>query len=191
MVHKQDSVNYSNQGGCFYIPLFFRFPMTRISGLLLTIISFVGGPLIAQVPAQTIPEFSFLEPNRSIFSQKDIRPDRMAFFVFFDCDCEHCQKAVQYIDQRQQDLKEISIYLISLDEFDKIDQFLLKFGPRLRKAKNVKILRDQNNQFIARFKPIKYPSMFLYSTDRKLIDYEDNEETVFRFINDLKKETRK
>jgi hypothetical protein len=47
------------------------------------------------------------------------------------------------------------------------------------------MLQDTKNEFIVRFKPRKYPSMFLYSADKKLLDYEDNAESMFRFTNQL------
>jgi len=45
----------------------------------------------------------------------------------------------------------------------------------------VTMLQDTKNQFIIRFKPRKYPSLFLYDANKKLLDYEDNPENMFRF----------
>ena len=57
-----------------------------------------------------------------------------------------------------------------------------KYRSNLNGKKNVTLLQDLKNEFIDKFKPRKYPSMFLYSAEKKLIDYEDNPETMFRFI---------
>jgi hypothetical protein len=43
-------------------------------------------------------------------------------------------------------------------------------------------LRDSAAAFIAEFKPLKFPAMMLYSPSGKLVDYEDNENTVFRLV---------
>jgi hypothetical protein len=43
-------------------------------------------------------------------------------------------------------------------------------------------LRDVSGVFIGRFKPAKIPAMMLFSRAGKLVDYEDNENTVFRLV---------
>ena len=55
------------------------------------------------------------------------------------------------------------------------------YGSNLNRKKNVTLLEDPKNEFIVKFTPRKYPAMFLYSADKKLTDYEDNDESVFRF----------
>ena len=69
-------------------------------------------------------------------------------------------------------------------------QFMATYAPQLKMQKNVNLLQDRNNQFIAKFKPRRYPAMFLYSAEKKLLDYEDNEESVFRIVNLVKKENK-
>jgi len=85
------------------------------------------------------------------------------------------------LNQHYEEYKKAAIYLISLDNKEKINQFINKYGPNLNGKKNVILLQDLKNEFITKFKPRKYPSMFLYSVEKKLIDYEDNEEGMFRF----------
>jgi hypothetical protein len=55
----------------------------------------------------------------------------------------------------------------------------------------VTLLQDTKNEFIDKFKPVKYPSMFLYSPENKLIDYEDNEYSMFRFLKHLNPPVKK
>jgi peroxiredoxin len=143
-----------------------------------------------QIPAQVLPDFEFYHLDNSKFSNKDLPPRQNLLFVFFDSDCEHCQLAAKNINQQYKSFETVSIYFISLDSSDKIRQFMATYAPQLKMQKNVHVLRDRNNQFISKFKPRRYPSMFLYSAEKNLLDYEDNEESVFRIVNLIKKESK-
>jgi hypothetical protein len=149
--------------------------------LLITILT--GNYLSAQIPAQTIPDFKFFRLDQSLFTEKDLPPGKMLFFVFFDADCDHCQRAVKRIDENYAQFEKAAVFLISMDSREKIDRFVAAYGTHLKTQRNVLLLQDNLKLFITNFKPRRYPSMFLYAADKKLIDYEDNEETVFRFIN--------
>jgi peroxiredoxin len=152
--------------------------------IIFILISFsVSGQSPAQTPAQTIPDFEFFRLNNTSFTNKDLPGGKMLFLLFFESDCDHCQRAIGNIGKQYQSFKKTSIFLISMDDENKINHFIETYGHQLKGQKNVTILQDKLHQFIVKFKPRKYPSMFLYSTEKKLIDYEDNEETVFRFLN--------
>ena len=141
--------------------------------------------LIAQTPAQTIPDFSFSKFDKTSFTNKNLATGKSLFFFFFDCDCDHCQHAMANLNEHYKDYKKAAIYLISLDVQQKIQAFMTKYSPAVTGQKNVTMLQDTRNEFIAKFKPIRYPSMFLYSADKKLLDYEDNAESMFRFIKQI------
>jgi hypothetical protein len=91
------------------------------------------------------------------------------------------------IDRQIRSFEKTAIYLVSVDDDPKIRDFVNKYATHLKDQKNVLLLRDDKNQFIARFKPYRYPAMFLYSTEKKLIDYEDNPESIFRLVNTVAK----
>ena len=141
---------------------------------------------LAQVPAQTIPDFTFYKLDKTPFINRDLAKEKKLFFLFFDADCEHCQRAVSYIGQHYAVIKNTAIYLVTLDPQQKINLFMAKYGYRLKDRKNVTLLQDKQYQFITKFQPKKYPSMFLYSQDKRLLDYEDNDEAVFRILNLVK-----
>jgi peroxiredoxin len=135
----------------------------------------------AQNPAQTIPQFNFSNPDGSVFANKDLKQGKLLFFTFFDIECDHCQHAIQYINEHLADFKNAAIYLITLDSKDKIKIFMNKYGNNLLAKKNATILFDTKNEFITKFRPRKYPSLFLYSADQRLIMYDDNEQNLTRF----------
>jgi|ERR1022692_3968004 peroxiredoxin len=159
----------------------------RYNFLALILVILINGNIYAQIPAQTLPDFKFSRLDTRPFVNKDLARGKMLVFVFFDSDCEHCQRAVKNIDKQYTSFQKTAVYFISVDDHDKINRFVDTYAPHLEGQKNVVLLRDNLNQFIAKFKPYRYPAMFLYSIDKKLIDYEDNEGSVFRLVNAIKK----
>ncbi len=141
--------------------------------------------VFAQTPAKTLPLFTFKGLNKKEFTNKEIEPGKLLFFVFFDTECDHCQRAIQYVGQHYTEFKRTAIYLISLDSLEKITGFINKYGSNLRGKKNVTILLDTRDEFIRKFGPRKYPSLFLYSAKKELVLYEDNEQNLFRFIQKI------
>ena len=163
----------------------------RYKFIILAILFLISFSMLAQIPgqppAQTIPKFKFFRFNNASFTNKDLPQSKMVFFLFFDSDCDHCQNAIKNIGKEYQVFKKTSIFLISLDDLNKINHFMETYGSKLKGQKNVIILQDKLQQFISKFNPQKYPSMFLYSSEKKLIDYEDNPESVFKFVNAINK----
>ena len=139
----------------------------------------------AQIPAQTIPAFSFSSSGKDPFTNKDLARDKPLFFVFVDPECEHCQRAMRAIAANYKDFRKAALYIVSLESREKLGTFINTYGPILKDKKNVILLQDKESQFIVRFKPRRYPAMMLYSPEGKLIDYEDNPESVFRFLKPL------
>jgi len=139
----------------------------------------------AQVPAQTIPGFSFSGPGKDPFTNKDLAKGKPLFFLFVDPGCEHCQRAVHAIGEHFAAFRNAALYVISLETREQLSIFMDKYGRAMKGWKNVLLLQDNMNQFIVRFKPRRYPAMMLYSSKGQLIDYEDNPESVFRFIKPL------
>ena len=109
----------------------------------------------------------------------------MIFFVFFDTECDHCQHAIQYINHHVQEFKKAAVYLITLDGQEKVTPFMAKYGSGLTNNKNVTLLRDINNEFLTKFRPRKYPSLFLYSAQKKLLLYDDDEQNLPRFTKQI------
>ena len=139
----------------------------------------------AQAPAETIPDFDFLRLNKSSFTNRDLEPGKMMFFIFFDSECEHCQRTIQYVNQHYPDFKKASVYLITLDKAENINRFMSKYGNKLMGKKNVTLLQDFKNEFIAKFGPRKYPSIFLYSAKKKLMLYDDDEKSLPLFSKQI------
>lgn len=146
----------------------------------------VIGISAAQTPAAVIPDFTFYKFDKTAFTNKELSKGRLSFFVFFDTECDHCQHAIVYLNEHCKELSKAAVYLVSLDSREKMNAFLNKFGNRLLLQKNVLLLLDKKNEFILKFTPRKYPSLFLYSPQQKLLLYDDDEKKLPIFIQKIK-----
>jgi hypothetical protein len=142
-------------------------------------------------PARWLPSFIFYSANGKKFTGNDIPKNRSTLFLFVDPGCDHCQKAVHFFSDHSDDLRSANVCIISLSPEPVVLSFLKKWGSSLVGKKNVLMLHDKDNRFISLFKPRKYPGVFLYNKRNELILYEDNTETLFRFVNELKKKELK
>lgn len=142
--------------------------------------------LSAQGGASVIPEFTLFRQDKSQFTQKDLAKDKLLFFLFFDVTCIHCRQAIQAINKNYSGMANTNIHLVTLDSPAEVQAFLKKYGNNLVEKSNVMLFFDLRNEFITRFKPRKYPSIFLYSPDQKLIIYDDNPGNLPKFFNEIK-----
>ena len=146
--------------------------------------------IFAQKPGEKIPAFTFFRQDKTAFINKDLASNKLLYFVFFDADCEHCQHAITDINKHSNDFENASVYLLTLDNNEKIATFMNKYGNKLIGKSNVTILQDTLQEFIVKFKPEKYPAMFLYSPQRELIMYSDDEKQVAKFVKKIREAGR-
>ncbi len=150
-------------------------------------LSLLLGSLVAfgQVPAATIPAFSFSRVDNSTFTRENLVKGKPVFFVFFDTECDHCRHAIQYLDRHHNELGNVAVYLLTLENKDRAKIFLSKFGSNLLNKSNVTLLRDAHSEFIAKFKPRKYPSLFLFSASQRLLLYDDDPVSLPKFLRQI------
>jgi len=152
---------------------------------IVAIVFILYSDTFAQEPAKKIPGFSFSRLNKTAFTNKDLASNKLLLFVFFDVECEHCQHVIKFIAGHYKDFANTAIYLLTLDSQEKINTFLTKYGGNLTAKKNVIILQDVNQEFINKFKPRKYPSIFLYAKTRELLMYDDEEQHLALFLQKI------
>lgn len=162
----------------------------RVPLLIIFFLTLLSFETDAQTPAQTIPAFTFYKFDKTPFTNANVTNGKQVLFIFFDVTCDHCQHTISTLSKRINECSKISIYLISLEDKTAITNFFNLYGKNLLNQKNVTILQDTKNQFITQFSPRKYPSVFLYSAQKKLLLYDDEDqylEKFFKIISPSKK----
>jgi thiol-disulfide isomerase/thioredoxin len=143
---------------------------------------------VANAQIKNIPEFKFVRmDNGAEFTSKNLTPGKKTFFIFFDTECPHCFRAITEYNKNHQSMNNLNIVIVTRDRKDVAMEFLKRVGPILHTKKNAVVVLDAYNQFIGRFLPKKYPSMFLFGANRQLILYSDEESDIPTFINIFKK----
>lgn len=155
--------------------------------LVILLCCLVSKVAFAQNPVSTIPAFSFSRFDKTIFTNENLSKGRMVFFVFFDTECDHCRHAIEFISQHSYDFSKTAIYLVTLEDMNKAVSFLAKNGKNLLGRNNVMLLQDTNSEFRKKFRPRKYPAMFLYSDKRQLLLYDDEPAHLPNFVQRLHK----
>ena len=146
----------------------------------------ISGSLKAQTPAAVIPDFTFFTLDGVPYSSKSIPGGKPILFSFFDVTCPHCQTTMKTFAAHSAELKGISVFLVTLDGKDAVNNFMNTYGSGLSGLRNLVILEDVNHEFIPKFQPTKYPSVFLYNKNKKLEVYENDEKRVINVLDKIK-----
>jgi len=158
----------------------------RFSLIVFMLVSSLLTTSSAQKPAELVPNFIFYKFDNTPFTNKNLATGKETLFVFFDVTCDHCRQTIETLSSRIDECKQIAVYLITLDDKAAVGNFLKQYGKNLVNKRNVVILRDKKDQFITLFGPRKYPSIFLFSSQKKLLLYDDQDlklEKFFKIIN--------
>ena len=136
---------------------------------------------------RSLPEFRFFRmDNGAEVTHKNVTPGKKTLFVFFDTECPHCRVAITEYNHNQAKLNDINVFLITRDQKAVVNSFLNEVGTKLIAKKNVTVLSDNQNQFIRKFLPKKFPSMFLFGANRQLLIYTDEEKDIPVILEKIK-----
>ena len=136
---------------------------------------------------RSLPEFRFFRlDNGAEVTHRNVTPGKKTLFVFFDTECSHCRVAITEYNHQQAKLNDINVFLITRDQKSVVNSFLNEVGSKLIIKKNVTVLLDNQNQFIGKFLPKKFPSMFLFGANRQLMIYTDEEKDIPVILEKIK-----
>ncbi len=130
---------------------------------------FNSDTLLAQKTPDFIPDFTFFKLDGTVFNRQQLTKGEHTIFILYDCGCEHCQRELVDIGKHYSSFKNVSFYLVTMDRKQEIDKFMLSYGRFLKDKPNVILLQDKNMEFIPKFKPLRYPGIFVYSAVGKCL----------------------
>lgn len=156
--------------------------------LFLPLLFLIGafGPACAQETPYTIPEFTFYQLDETPFTREDLSKTSNIVFVFFSTTCHHCQDETQAMGERFSDFSQSTLYFISREPKADIVKFMNSYGKALKGKPNVKVLQDPASEFVLKFNPTQYPSVYIYSPTRQLVKHFSGETPVEEIIAVLK-----
>ncbi len=162
---------------------------TRIFSAILfaaiTLISFSGKAQSYGAPK--LPEFVFQTMDGRPFTQKEVTKTKTSIFVLFDVTCEHCMHEIESISKSYNSFKDVEFYLVSMDNKTAIINFLNIHGKGLYGKPNITVLQDFKPEFVQKFRPEKFPALFIYSKSGDLIKYMSGQKTASDILKALKK----
>ena len=109
----------------------------------------------------TIPAIKInILPDSTLFTNENLKKNSPFVLMFFNPDCEHCQKETKELLAYKEELKGISILMVSPASYREIKDFYREFG--LSSMSNIKIGQDVNYKLGSIYKLKTYPSVFVY-----------------------------
>lgn len=141
--------------------------------------------LTAQAQVKTLdklPAFTVTKLDGTTFTQKDVAPGKYALFVYFNPGCPHCQNAFKTLNTKIAELPaNVVIYPVSFKGEEPTRKFMERYAPQLSALKQVTYLIDDKETFGAAFNVQRFPSMYMFSPDGKLVYFEEDASKVMNF----------
>lgn len=132
--------------------------------------------------AKQIPYFTFYTLDSQRFIKDSLDTERNKLFLYFNSECDHCQKQARWLSKKIDLFSHLEIIFISFEEMDAIKNFrdIHQFY-----QKNITFLQDSRLTFSDKFGVGKFPSILLYTKKGKLIykfEGETKVEEVLEFL---------
>lgn len=132
----------------------------------------------------TLPNFQFVKPNGEIFTNQNLHKGKATIVLFFDPDCDHCQKQADWIAASPESFKNAQLLWVSTAEPDAINIFhKSRFG---KYPYPVFFVKDKNYKFDSIFGYSVAPTILVYSSTGQLQKSFKNEVSVYELVKYIK-----
>lgn len=144
--------------------------------VLVSIIGFLGYNITKKINyknevaerIKTIPEFSFLTLNNTVFTENKLTKNSYKLFVYFNSECDYCQSEATQISENLTQFKNTQLIFVSFEPVEGIAQFAKTYN--LYGKENVIFLHDEKLEFSEIFDAKSIPFILLYSKENQLLE---------------------
>ena len=137
----------------------FPTPPSKYLFLLLTAIAIIYSGCKKN---QSLPDFSFESINNKLtINARSLSLDTPRVFIYFNSNCDHCQKQISEILKNYNDINKIYLYLISTESIAALDTFSNKYS--IFRYRNIMVVRDFSYFFPIHYRITTTPSLVLFS----------------------------
>jgi thioredoxin-related protein len=78
--------------------------------------------------SQTIPPFKMYRSDKTIFTAVDLPKTKPLILIYFDPDCEHCQKLMNGLFQKISEFKKAEIVMVTFKPIEELAGFEKKYN---------------------------------------------------------------
>ena len=149
------------------ISLFFSIPLFFLS---------VALPHLSAAQSPSLPPFEMALSTGKVFKvSRDLPKGKPVIVIYFDPDCDHCQKLMAQLFKKINNFKNAEIVMITFKLIPELSAFEKKYGTR--KYPNIRV-GSEGNYFYLRdyYKLVKMPFTALYDKKQNLV-YSYRDET--------------
>ena len=110
---------------------------------------------------QHVPAFKiFTAPDSTAFTNEELKKNKPVVVMFFNPDCEHCQKETKELLAYKEELKDIQIVMTSALPYKLIKDFYTEYN--IASMTNIKMGQDVNYKLGTKYHPTRYPAIYVY-----------------------------
>jgi thiol-disulfide isomerase/thioredoxin len=99
-------------------------------------------------------------PDSIEYSNENLKKNTGFVLMFFNPECEHCQRETKELLAYKEELKGIQILMVSASPYQEIKEFYQTYG--LSSMPGIKVGQDLNSKLGSIYKLKTYPSTFVY-----------------------------
>lgn len=119
---------------------------------------------IANAQTGKIPPFSMLQGNGKVFKAQNLPLGKPVIIIYFDPDCDHCEKTTKELLAKMNEFKKASIAMVTYLPVDKVLEFEKKYA--LKKYANIYVGTEGSTSFLRNYYRLtSMPYLTLYTKD--------------------------